>query len=219
MTKNGWLNLVGTVFSSFRLGFTGVRIKDVSGVLQVRNSGDSADANLKASVLQLSGVGAAAGYLAQFDASGNVSAVAPGTAGAGVYPNAYFLIPRQFHVISGGFGAFGSDSARAFGGNWVMNGLNTKVSVTLPLAAGDYAVTIMLHKSSVGGDPYLSVDGGTAVGFSGYNATTLLNQEVVWSVTGLAAGMHTFVLSIPNKQPASSGYTLAVSFFTIEPNP
>ena len=50
-----WSDLVGTLKSSFRLGLTGVRLKDSSGHLLVRNTGDSADAELTASKVKVSG--------------------------------------------------------------------------------------------------------------------------------------------------------------------
>lgn len=49
MTGLRWLtDLVGTAKDFFRIGFTGVRLKNSSGVLEIRNSGDTADAPIKA---------------------------------------------------------------------------------------------------------------------------------------------------------------------------
>lgn len=39
-----WSNIAGTVLGYFRLGATGVRLKDSSGSLSVRNADDSSDA-------------------------------------------------------------------------------------------------------------------------------------------------------------------------------
>lgn len=50
-----WRDLFGTTLSYFRIGFTGPRLKDVSGGLVVRNPGDSADAPVTASKLNVSG--------------------------------------------------------------------------------------------------------------------------------------------------------------------
>jgi hypothetical protein len=52
---NTWLKIVGTLSSYFRLGLTGPRLKDSSGNLVVRNSGDSADAAITASAVNVSG--------------------------------------------------------------------------------------------------------------------------------------------------------------------
>lgn len=73
MAKNGWQDLVGTIFDYFRVGFTGPRLKNSSGVLQIRDSGDTADANLKAALLQLSGGSPGANKVLTSDASGNGS--------------------------------------------------------------------------------------------------------------------------------------------------
>ncbi len=70
--SSSWISdLIGTAQSYFRIGFSGVRLKDVAGNLQVRNSGDTADANLKASLLQLSGGSPALNKVLMSDASGN----------------------------------------------------------------------------------------------------------------------------------------------------
>lgn len=50
-----WQNLVGTTSAFFRLGLTGVRLKDNSGNLSVRNTGDTADAEITASKVNVSG--------------------------------------------------------------------------------------------------------------------------------------------------------------------
>lgn len=51
-----WLSdLVGTATGYLRLGLSGVRLKNSSGNLQVRNAGDSADAELTASKVNVSG--------------------------------------------------------------------------------------------------------------------------------------------------------------------
>lgn len=39
-----WANLAGSVLGYIRLGLTGVRLKDLTGSLSVRNAADSADA-------------------------------------------------------------------------------------------------------------------------------------------------------------------------------
>jgi hypothetical protein len=48
-------DLLGTLRSSFKIGITGVRLKNSTGNLVVRNSGDSADAEVTASKLSVSG--------------------------------------------------------------------------------------------------------------------------------------------------------------------
>jgi len=54
---NRWSDVIGTLKSSLRLGLSGVRLKDSSGALLVRNTGDSADAAVTASQITLSGTG------------------------------------------------------------------------------------------------------------------------------------------------------------------
>lgn len=48
-------DLLGTVSSYFKIGLTGVRLKNSSGNLLVRNTGDSADAEVTASKVNVSG--------------------------------------------------------------------------------------------------------------------------------------------------------------------
>jgi hypothetical protein len=48
-------DIIGTTAAYFRIGLAGVRLKNVTGNLEVRNPGDSADAELKASKLTASG--------------------------------------------------------------------------------------------------------------------------------------------------------------------
>lgn len=50
-----WTDIVGSVRGYIRLGLTGVRLKNSSGALAVRNAGDSADANITCADLTLSG--------------------------------------------------------------------------------------------------------------------------------------------------------------------
>lgn len=50
-----WSDLFGTVKDHLRLGLSGVRLKNSSGNLLVRNTGDSADAELTASKVKVSG--------------------------------------------------------------------------------------------------------------------------------------------------------------------
>lgn len=50
-----WTDIVGSVRGYIRLGLTGVRLKNSSGALAVRNAGDSADAAITASKVDISG--------------------------------------------------------------------------------------------------------------------------------------------------------------------
>lgn len=50
-----WSDFLGTTRSFFKIGFTGVRLKNNSGNLSVRNTGDSADAEVTTSKLNNSG--------------------------------------------------------------------------------------------------------------------------------------------------------------------
>lgn len=50
-----WSDLLGTVRDNFRLGLSGVRLKNSSGNLLVRNTGDTADAEATVSKLNISG--------------------------------------------------------------------------------------------------------------------------------------------------------------------
>lgn len=50
-----WGNIAGTALEYFRLGLSGVRLKNNAGALAVRNAGDSADANLSAADISATG--------------------------------------------------------------------------------------------------------------------------------------------------------------------
>jgi hypothetical protein len=52
-----WSDLVGVTTNYFRIGTAGVRLKNNSGNLSVRNAGDSADASVTASTVNISGDG------------------------------------------------------------------------------------------------------------------------------------------------------------------
>jgi hypothetical protein len=50
-----WSDLFGTTKGFFKIGFSGVRLKDSSGNLLVRNTGDTADSAITASKVNMSG--------------------------------------------------------------------------------------------------------------------------------------------------------------------
>jgi hypothetical protein len=50
-----WSDLLGTTKDYFKLGFSGVRLKNNAGNLSVRNTGDSADAEITTSKVNVSG--------------------------------------------------------------------------------------------------------------------------------------------------------------------
>jgi len=50
-----WMDLLGTTKSYFRLGLSGVRLKNLAGHLGIRNAGDTADAAVTASKVNVSG--------------------------------------------------------------------------------------------------------------------------------------------------------------------
>lgn len=74
-------DLAGTFLSYFRIGKTGPRLKNNSGALNVRNSGDSADANLTAAAGTFSG--ALTGTTLSLTASAGTITLNSGAAGSG----------------------------------------------------------------------------------------------------------------------------------------
>ena len=50
-----WIDLIGTSLNYIKVGLTGVRLKNDSGNLAVRNTGDSADASITTSKVNISG--------------------------------------------------------------------------------------------------------------------------------------------------------------------
>jgi hypothetical protein len=82
---NEWISrFVGTLQSYFRIGSSGPRLKDNSGVLDVRNSGDTAWATTKVHTIHLSGSNAsnASGFTAPAGLSGNVVFTMPDADGS-----------------------------------------------------------------------------------------------------------------------------------------
>lgn len=86
MSTGRWIDLLGTLKDSIRLGLSGVRLKNSSGNLLVRNTGDSADAaittskaNISGDVIDINSDAAGAGadwkYTLQRPASGMTAAV------------------------------------------------------------------------------------------------------------------------------------------------
>jgi type IV secretory pathway VirJ component len=71
-------DLIGTLRDYFRIGKAGPRLKNNAGVLEVRNSGDSADANAKVAAIVISGGTPTAGkVLTAVDVNGNTQWSSP----------------------------------------------------------------------------------------------------------------------------------------------
>lgn len=212
-TKDRWLaDAIGTLRSYWRVG--AVRIKDVSGVLQVRNSGDTADANLKAAALQLV-TGAGAGKIPQSDASGNLTLVTPETLGSDVgYTTNWLVLPQTMQSVSGNFGSPVVSSASQMNMFSLLSGNGGEVKCYLPMGAGHWNLYVSGLKSSLSGDVQLFLDGTSVNTQSGYNATSIVWQWS-WDLGTLSAGLHQINLKINGHQPSSTGYNFYCSYITL----
>jgi hypothetical protein len=221
MAKNGWKNLVGTVFSSFRLGFTGVRIKDVSGVLQVRNSGDTADANLKAALLQLSGGTPGAGKVLTSDASGNGTWGDPQPAidsriDAALPDNIVLFHLQDFNLNGTGL-AFTLSTTYTF--NHVL-GMTPPANAdswqqSFTVAAGTYQLVFWGIKASNSGKLDIYVDNVLQGTLDFYNATTLLNTSLTMPGVVVSAGRHTLKCTVNGKNASSSAFNIFYTYVHI----
>ena len=217
MAKNGWTNLVGTIFSSFRLGFTGVRIKDVSGVLQIRNSGDTADANLKAAAIQLV-TGAAVDKVLTSDASGNASwQDVPGAVDS-VLPSYIMLDSLQQHLTSGSSLTVGISSTyqnnHAVVNNPGANGDSWELKFAC--AAGTYLLRLVGSTNTNAPKLDVFMDGVLNINFDWYSNPGVVNVTKSTSVV-LASGSHTLTLVVNGKNALSSGFALAMNYYLLNP--
>lgn len=146
-----WLaDAIGTAKDYWRIGLTGVRLKNNACALEIRNSADAADANIKAAVLTLSGGAPGAGKVLTSDGGGVGSWQTPT-----ITPNADRVNVEAFTQASGTPLAIYTPAATE---------IVTKVIVEMTGAAG-------------GGAPTLAVGIAGNVGL--YMATTENNVKEV----------------------------------------
>ena len=214
-TKNRWQDVIGPMRDYLRVGFSGPRLKNASGVLQIRNAGDSADANLKASLLQLSGGSPGAGKVLTSDASGNGS----WSTAVSIYGNALqshlFLVPIMFNQVTPDIFFDQYNTSQFMNMYGYLSGLNSEITAQLALAAGTYRVDLISIKNNSGGQCALKLDGATLATFNGYNATQVFNAP--FSVTGVSVseGLHSLNLQVTGKNASSTGYAFAFTYITV----
>ena len=216
MAKNGWLNLVGTVFSSFRLGFTGVRLKDVAGVLQIRNSADSADAALKASAIQLV-TGAAAAKVLTSDASGNASwQDVPGAVDS-VLPSYIMLDSLQQHLVAGSSLIVGISSSYQ-NNHAVVNspGLDhDSWELKFVCAAGTYLLRLVGSTNINAPKLDVFLDGVLLINLDWYSNPAVFNVTKSLSTGAIGSGTHTLTFTVNGKNALSSGFALAMNYYLL----
>lgn len=208
--------LRGTLQSIFRINT--VALKVVSGVLQVRNNADTADAPIKASAIQLSS-GAGAGKIPVSDASGNL-VLTSGLTLPLAYPKRATMWHKDSLVITGNAiselanasqftGFLYHQSPAANGDKWT-NGFF--------LAAGGYTLHFLGSRSSGAGKLDIKLDGVLLGNVDHYNATTVLNQELYGNFeTIVGDGWHTLECIVNGKNASSSGYVINVTCITVVP--
>lgn len=213
-SKDRWLaDAIGTMRSAWRIN--SLRLKDTSGVLQVRNSGDSADANLKASGLQLSGISAAAGYILQVDASGNVTAVAAG-AGVAASVNKDVEMFADSAVITVGTPTISAGTQYRY--NYVrfttVVGANWKWQFVADLSLGA-TITVLYEQGTGQATVDLKINGTTVASKDFSSGGTVNNQT--WTATlGTSvhgAGRHT--LELVSGGSGSVGAAFAISLHKV----
>lgn len=207
--------LRGTLQSIFRIN--NVALKVASGVLQVRNNADTADAPIKASALQLSS-GAGAGRVLVSDASGN----AAWTDGL-TLPLAYPKRATMWHkdsLSTSGYAVSELAAAAQFTGflyhqSPAVNG--DKWTNGFFLAAGSYTLHFLSARSSGSGRLDIKIDGSAWGTVDFYNATTVYNQDLYGNLTAATDGWHTLEGTVNGKNASSSGYVINVTCITVVP--
>lgn len=216
-TKDRWLaDAIGTLRSYWRVG--AVRLKDVSGVLQVRNSGDSADANLKAAAIQLS-TSPGAGKVLTSDASGNGSwSDVPGAVDS-VLPDYIMLDSLQQHYVTGSALVVGLsttyqnnhavvNSPGANGDSWELH---------FVCAAGVYNLRIVGSTNTNAPKLDVFIDGVLQANIDWYSNPGVVNVTKSLFTGALTSGLHTLTCTVNGKNASSSGYALAVNYYLLNP--
>lgn len=206
-----WKDLIGTSFDYLRVGLAGFRLKNLSGNLIVRNAGDTADAQVTASQVNVSGEN----LIINSDAAGtgsdrtltltrnsvqaaNLQWVFPGSKGTDGQAlvvkagTAAGVLEIDFAGISGSGGITVDTTSLAFGSA-------SSVSMfTLPANAVIYLIEIIID-TQFNGTPTLSI--GVSGNASKYVASTQVSlteaATTVFSITpGIAPNASTEALQI-----------------------
>ena len=192
-----WSDFIGTVKSYIRIGFSGPRLKDSSGNLIVRNAGDSADAEITASKVKVSGeiveinsdaagAGADWKYTLQRPTSGMTAAVVltlPPTDGS---PNEFLQTDGNGNLV---FAAGGDTSAcdKIDSTNIVFGTSSPLTLFTLPAGATIQMVEIIID-TAFNGTPSVSI--GIAGTTSKYaSATDIDLTQPAGTVIQIAPGV------------------------------
>lgn len=216
-TKDRWLaDAIGTLRGYWRIGTT--RLKDVSGVLQIRNSVDTLDVGLKASALQLSGLSPAAGDIAQFDAAGNISAVPPGAGTESILPSSFMIDALQQKLITGA--GVGITANSAYHNNHVVfmnpaaNG--DSWSIDFVGASGVYNIRIVGITNVNSAKFDIFVDGVFIANVDWYSATLVNNVTASVFTSSLAAGKHTVTLTVNGRNASNTtGWFVPISYYLV----
>lgn len=182
-----WLKIIGTQANNFRLGLLGVRLKDVTGNLSVRNTGDTADAEVTAAKFNASGD---TGLVINSDSTGTgsdwkISIARPTT---GMTSDWTLVLPTTDGspnqvLVTDGNGVTSWESPSSTSASWSVDstdftfGSSSPVTMfTLPANAVINSVIVIVD-TAFDGTPSLSVgvNGGSA---SKYVASTDVNLNV-----------------------------------------
>jgi len=204
--KNRWLvDAIGTMRDFWRIGSAGVRLKNVSGVLQVRNSGDTADAGLKVSALQMP-TGAGANKVATSDATGNMSWQNGAIPVSGSYPETFMFFGDEMRVNAGSFINFVNTSIRYNGGRTVTD-INAACFKTIHVQAGTWTIFVLTIKNNNLGIHRCIMDGNLMGDIDLYAAA--LQADYLHTFTGVVVtgdGSHSLSINMNGKNAASSGH-------------
>lgn len=173
-------DLLGTLNNFFRIGLTGVRLKNVSGHLAVRNSGDTADAEITASEVKISGnrlvinsdaVGSGSDYLYVLQRPASTAAVVTLTLPADDGSPGQALITDGNGILSWISAAGTADKETVDTTSLAFNSTATVAMFTLPANSIVHYVEVIID-TPFNGTPSLSV------GISG-NASKYLGSSSV----------------------------------------
>jgi hypothetical protein len=212
-TKNRWFSdLVGTM-RDFRIGFTGVRLKNVAGALSLRNAADTLDASIKLSALQMTN-SPGVGKIMRSDASGNGTWEAVPVASDAVLQKNILMFMTNATGL-GGSSLVGINASNRFN-HYVYQTVQFAVQRHIFVcAAGTYVLKILAIKGASMGIVEARIDGVLVSTIDLYAASASWDNLLAFSNVTLVAGAHTLDLTTTTKNASSSGYTVGITYASL----
>lgn len=211
-TKNRWFSdAVGTARDFFRVGLSGVRLKNVAGVLQLRNSADSADAGIKVSALQMP-TGAGVNKVATSDASGNMSWQDGANPVSSSYPEMFAVFGDEMNYAGALPAVWNATALRYGGGLWVPNTNLAEAVKAVKVRGGTWQINVLTAKNTTYGILRVSVDGNVLGSTDLYAAALVADFLITYNgVTVTGDGDCSLNFLVNGKNAAATQYGLFVN--------